>query len=146
MEAKQCNTGLQKKQRKQARRTILTSLSKVYERLMYDQIYITSCTVSCWIYPGFHETTYAILLFLACKDGWRRRLDQKEFVAAVAEDHSKTFASINHHLLLTKLHAYGFPSSAIRLMESWTSSTRLLVIHWGKDICCSRIFAWSTTL
>lgn len=31
MEAKQCNTGLQKKQRKQARRTILTSLSKVYE-------------------------------------------------------------------------------------------------------------------
>lgn len=57
------------------------------------------------MYPGFHETTYAVLLFLASEDGWRRKLDQKEFVAAVAEDHSKTVASINHHLLLTKLHS-----------------------------------------
>ena len=39
-------------------------------------------------------------------ENWRKSIDNKEVVAAVAVDLSKTFDAINHRLLLAQLKAY----------------------------------------
>lgn len=55
-------------------------------------------------------------------EDWRASLDKRQAVAVVAVDPSKVFDSINHSLLLAKLKAYGFSTSAMKLMSSnvWT--------------------------
>ena len=54
-------------------------------------------------------------------EDWRGKLDERE---AVAVDLSEAFDSINHRLLLAKLHAYGFSQSALDLMSSYLLGLR----------------------
>ena len=46
----------------------------------------------------------------------RASVDIREAVAVVAVDLRKTFVSVCHPLLLTKLQAYGFTDNALELM------------------------------
>lgn len=57
-------------------------------------------------------------------EDWRGKLDEREAVAVVAVDLSEAFDSINHQLLLAKLHAYGFSQSALDLMSSYLLGRR----------------------
>ena len=102
--------------------SVLTALSKVYEKVMYDQLYNTFCLATC------HKTSLDFLclknhscrtaLLKMTKD-WRRSLDNRESAMAVAVDLSKAFDSINQNLLLAKLKAYGLSQSALSLMSSY---------------------------
>ena len=57
-------------------------------------------------------------------EDWRGKLDEREAVAVVAVDLSEALDSINHQLLLAKLHAYGFSQSALDLMSSYLLGRR----------------------
>lgn len=46
-------------------------------------------------------------------EDWRKSLDNREAVMAVAVDLSKAFDYINHNLLLAKLKAYGLSNPAL---------------------------------
>ena len=48
-------------------------------------------------------------------------LDNKGYVGAVLMDLSKAFDTINHELLIAKLHAYGFDKNALKLIFSYIS-------------------------
>ena len=45
---------------------------------------------------------------LALTENWKKVLHSKGFAGAVLMDLSKAFDTINHDLLVAKLHAYGF--------------------------------------
>ena len=49
----------------------------------------------------------------------RNSIDNREAVAAVAEDLSKAFNDINHILLLAKLKAYHFSPHALELKSTY---------------------------
>ena len=59
---------------------------------------------------------------LKITEDWRKSIDNKEAVAAVAVDWSKAFDAINHNLLLAKLKAYGFSTQALELMSTYLLS------------------------
>ena len=95
--------------------SLLTALSKVFERVMFDQMYEAfRCKLSHNLsgYLRGHSCCSALLKMTA---DWRASLDRREAVAAVAVDLSKAFDSVCHSLL-AKLTAYGFSGRALQLM------------------------------
>ena len=50
---------------------------------------------------------------------WKKALDKKESSGAVLTDLSKAFDSLNHKLLIAKLHAYGFDEDSLKLINNY---------------------------
>ena len=55
-------------------------------------------------------------------DKWNVSVDNGGFGGAVLMDLSKAFDTINHELLIAKLHAYGFDKKPLTLMKSYLSN------------------------
>ena len=104
--------------------SVLPALSKIYERVMYDQIYGTVITILSPNISGYLKGHSCCTALLKMTDDWRKSLDEREAVAATAVDLSKAFDSVCHGLLLAKLRAYGFSKSAIELMSSYLCGRR----------------------
>ena len=47
--------------------------------------------------------------------------DKREYSGAVLMDLSKAFDTINHELLVAKMHAYGFSIDALKIVHSYLS-------------------------
>ena len=99
--------------------SILTSLSKVFEKVIYDQTWNAFQNVLSSNLSGFMKTHSCCTALLKMTEDWRNSIDNKEAVAAVAVDLSKAFEPINHSLLLAKLKAYGFSPHALELMSNY---------------------------
>ena len=88
--------------------SVLPTVSKVFERLMHDQItrYIDAHLSKHLrgYRKGFNTQTALSSLI----QKWKSILDKKGFSGAVLMDISKAFITINHELLIAKLDAYGF--------------------------------------
>ena len=54
----------------------------------------------------------------------RNILDNKGYSGAILMDLSKAFDTINHELLLAKLHAYGFSEQALLILSSYLSNRK----------------------
>ena len=65
----------------------------------------------CGYRKGF-STQHTLLALI---EKWRKIMDKKGFGGAVLMDLSKAFDTIDHELLLAKLHAYGFDERSLRL-------------------------------
>ena len=68
---------------------------------------------------------------------WRISLDKKGFGGAILMDLSKAFDTLNHELLIAKLHAYGFDINALRLMKSYLSN------RWQRTKINTSFSSWS---
>ena len=97
--------------------SILPTVSKIFERIMQKQItdYIGKflSPFLCGYRKGF-STQYALLSLI---ERWRLCLDKQGFAGALLMDLSKAFNTINHELLITKLHAYGYSIEALKLLS-----------------------------
>ena len=99
--------------------SILTSLSKVFEKVIYDQTWNAFHNVLSSNLSGFMKTHSCCTALLKMTEHWRSSIDNKEAVAAVAVDLRKAFDAIDHSLLLAKLKAYGFSTRALQLMSTY---------------------------
>ena len=84
---------------------ILTFTSKIFERLMADQLMSyfdnllsTHLSANRKGYSGQHAT-------LQLTEYWRKALDEDQNIATVAIDLSGAFDKMPHALLIAKLHA-----------------------------------------
>ena len=97
---------------------VLPEVSKVYERIMQDQIISFMEPVISIYLCGFrkgYSTQHALMrLIEKCKE----TLDKNGHAGALLMDLSKAFDCLDHDLLIAKLHAYGFSRAALALIYS----------------------------
>ena len=71
----------------------------------------------CGYRTGFSRHFAVISLI----EKWRKNLDNKRNTRAVLMDLSKAFHTINHKLLIAKLHAYGLSKDSLKILLSYLS-------------------------
>ena len=96
--------------------SILPVISKIYERLMYDQMYKYFDQIFSKFQCGFRKgfSTQNCLLYMI--ENWKESLDQGGHYGALLTDLSKAFDCIMHDLLITKLQAYGFDNDSLNFI------------------------------
>ena len=99
--------------------SLLPSISKIFERLLADQMNPFLETVFSKYLCGFrqkHSTHHAILDMLI---KWQSCLNNGGKVGAILMDLSKAFDCLSHDLILAKLDAYGFGRKSLKLLFSY---------------------------
>ena len=115
--------------------SLLTTVSKVFERAMYNRLisFITQQKILYSLQFGFregHGTHMAILKFL---DNIIDSLDRGDYAATIFLDFSKAFDTVNHHILLQKLSHYGIRGTANKWFESYLSNRSQFCTFGGKQ-------------
>ena len=102
--------------------SILNSISKLFEKLIQNQLnpfFDKKLSEHLCGYRKGYTTQYALLNLI---ESWKKFRDKKGYAAAVLMDLSKAFDTINHELLVAKLHAYGVTGPSLRLLMSYLSN------------------------
>ena len=104
--------------------SILPSISKIFEKIMYNQIWVHMekhlSIYLCGFRKGY-STEHCLILML---EKWKKALDKCQIAGALLTDLSKAFDCLNHELLLAKLEAYGFDYSALAYIDSYLSDRK----------------------
>ena len=70
---------------------------------------------------GYRKGYSAQQALLSMLEKWRDSLDNGGYGGGVLMDLSKAFDTLDHDLLIAKLHAYGFGRAALRFVKSYLS-------------------------
>ena len=99
-------------------------LSKVFERLLYDQLseYLEKYlnTLLCGFRKA-HSTQHALFKLL---QAWQEELDKSGFVSTVLMDLSKAYDCLPHDLLVGKFEAYGIDKTGLSLIYDYLSNRK----------------------
>ena len=99
--------------------SVLPTLSKIFEKLLYQQInsYINKYLNSGLC--GFREGFSAQHCLITMTEKIKNVLDKGGIGGALLTDLSKAFDCIQHDLLIAKLHAYGFNMKSLKLLNNY---------------------------
>ena len=104
--------------------SILTLLSKPFERILYEQIHSHTKDILSKYQEGFRKQFSSQHLLLAMFEKWKKVLDNSGSCGALLLNLSKAFDCIVHDLLLAKLSAYGFDYNSLKLINSFLSGRK----------------------
>ena len=80
---------------------------------------------------------HALLVMI---ERWKMSIDKGGFAGGVLMDLSKAFDTINHKLLIAKLHAYGFDIASLEIMYDYLSD------RWQRTKVNTSFSSWSQVL
>jgi hypothetical protein len=109
--------------------SLLSSMSKVFEKIIYNQIY-EHFTTNNLLYTsqyGFRSMHSTELAALELCDRIICELDKGETPINIFLDLSKAFDTIDHTIMLSKLKYYGFSDISLALLESYLSGRQQFV-------------------
>ena len=104
--------------------SVLTTLSKLYESTMNDQLLCHFVSILNDLLNAFREGHSCQTLLVKCIEDWKLALDENKHVGVLFTDLSKAFDCLPHSLLLAKLNAYGLDMSACNLIGSYLSNRK----------------------
>ena len=102
--------------------SLFPSLSKVYEKLIYQQLNAFFENKLSPLLCGFrsrYSTQHALLNLI---NKWHSCLDNSGVVSIVVMDLSKAFDCLPHELVLVKLHVYGIDIKSLKLLHNCLSN------------------------
>ena len=120
--------------------SVLPAVSKVYERVIQKQI---TTHIDKYLSPylcGYRKGYNAQHALISLIEKWKISLDKHGYAGAILMDLSKAFDTLNHELLLAKLHAYGFSKAALGLIHSY------LTDRWQRTKINNSFSSWSELL
>ena len=97
-------------------------MSKLFEKLIHKQLspfFEKQLSQLLCGYRKGYATQNALLKLI---ENWKKVRDNKGFSAAILMDLSKAFDTINHDLLIAKLHAYGLRGNSLNLIKNYLSN------------------------
>ena len=110
--------------------SVLPNLSKIYERLIYNQISNYFENILSKFQCGFRKGFSAQDCLIVMIEKWKRILDNGGICGALLTDLSKAFDCLTHDLLIAKLEAYGVNSRSLKILSSYLSNRKQRV-HIG---------------
>ena len=99
--------------------SILSNLSKIYEKLMYNQLYEYFDNILFPSQCGFRKGYSAQHYLLVMVEKFKEPIDRGNVFGALLTDLSKAFDCINHRLLIAKLYNYGVSPFSINMIFSY---------------------------
>ena len=100
--------------------SILPLPSKVFQKILYDQLYIYMDNFLNELLCGFrkaHSTQHALFKLL---QAWQKELDNSGFIGTILMDLSKAYDCLPHDLWIAKLGAYGPDRSSLKLLIDYS--------------------------
>ena len=94
--------------------SILSLLSKVYERIIYNQLSQHSEQFLNSILCGFRKAHNTQHLLFKLLHSWQRELDGGGFVCTILMDLSKAYDCISQALLIAKLECYALDEISLK--------------------------------
>ena len=121
--------------------SILPSISKVFERIIFNQIhnYFHVNNLHFCSQYGFRKEHSTELAVLELIDRITQLLDKGTTPINVYFDLSKAFDTLDHNILLHKLKYYGIEGTALRLFESYLNERQQYVDLGGTTSNNNRI-------
>ena len=101
--------------------SVLPVVSKIYERIMQKQLL---GHFEQYLSPhmcGYRKGYSAQFALVSLIEKWKECLDKGGFAGAMLMDLSKAFDTLDHNLLIAKLHAYGVAKKALSLIKDYLS-------------------------
>ena len=96
--------------------SVLSHVSKIFKGIVFNQLnHFLESTFSLLL-TGFHKNHSKQDAPLNMNE--KRKLDKEEKVGTIFTDLSEALDTLNHNLLLTKLRAYGFCFSGIKMFKA----------------------------
>ena len=102
--------------------SVLPLLSKVFERVIYNQLVKYMDTFLNKLLCGFrktHSTQHALFKLL---QRWQKELDNSGLVGTMLMDLSKAYDCLPHDLIIAKFEAYGLSKSSLSLLLEYLTS------------------------
>ena len=104
--------------------SILPNLSKIFERLMSNQLSKYFEDILSKFQCGFRKGYSAQDCLVAMIEKWKIFIDNNGSCGALLTDLSKAFDCLPHDLLLAKLHAYGLDLKLLKPLSSYLTNRK----------------------
>lgn len=103
--------------------SILPTLSKVLEKIIYRQIndYVERMNVIPTVQSGFRARHSCSTALLNIVDDILNATDENKCTVLILLDYSKAFDTVNHQLLVSILHFFGFDENSLVLIKNFLS-------------------------
>ena len=103
--------------------SLLPLISKVIERIVYDQVdnFLLQNNILYSCHSGFRKNHSTNLCLSFLNDKILKGFDKELFTGVILIDLQKAFDTINHEILLGKLHAIGFSEKTVAWFKSYLS-------------------------
>ena len=108
--------------------SVLPVISKIMERIMYDQLYkyLTEAGILSDCQFGFRKSHSTTTALLDCTNNRYVNIDRKLFNVVVLIELKKTFDTVDHIILLRKLECHGIKGEALALLGSYLTNRNYL--------------------
>ena len=117
--------------------SVLPSTSKIFERIIRNQLVPF---IEEFLSPnlcGYRKRFSTQDALVRLVEKWKKVIDNKGYTGAILMDLSKAFDTINHELLIAKLHAYGVDRASLEIMHSYLTN------RWQRTKINETFSTWS---